>query len=258
MGYTWSLVRYLSSVTPKPNDMAPPSCNSSFPVIIACEAFEASQTRLTSALGNALPKETQNWLLGVKIPDFSQLSSIDAKANELDRLMESFLSARRKRRQNPERLDTVKNVARSWFRGTYPFTRVFLSIAQAGSAVFDFKLSSDDLDTSSQSIWTCMLWSLSVDRGISCDCIGDLKIAYKQTASGEKVDETMQFLVGTFQTMELTNDFPPELDEQLRERVQASALNLCAATCDYLGYAITNIRRSFGSKCPRRGCCSHL
>jgi hypothetical protein len=108
----------------------------SSPITRATEDFRNSSNKLRKAIGKAMKKRM---LTSITIPDFEQVSSIEAKANELDGLIELYLSSRRNHEPNRKRIETVKKVSKSWFKATYPFTRIFLQIGITGSAVSPFR-----------------------------------------------------------------------------------------------------------------------
>jgi|SRR5277367_1990329 hypothetical protein len=97
----------------------------------ASESFKAASERLHEAL----PKDVRNQLARIEFPNFENTDTVETKGDKLEKVIESFIEARREFRLNPKRSQIVKNAMRSWFRATYPFAQTFLIIGKAGSAV---------------------------------------------------------------------------------------------------------------------------
>lgn len=76
----------------------------------------------------------------------------------------------------------------------------------------------------------------------------DGQAAYEQIGRGRNVDETVEFLANALQRIELTSNFPQELEDPQIENVQWCALHFAAAVCEYLTTGIKNIKAHFGGE----------
>ena len=97
-----------------------------------------SEERLKTAikaLHDAIPKSAQSYLKDIQYPDLNNLSSIELKAEELGIAIEQFTHQREEYNKDPGRVQNAKLIVQKWFRASYPFATVFLTIAKAGSNV---------------------------------------------------------------------------------------------------------------------------
>ncbi len=93
--------------------------------------FHAAALRLQSSL----PKETCIRLGEITFPDFNGIDSVEAKAGELEGALERIIEARTELGKKEARRTKVGGLMISWFRASYPFANVFLTIAKPGPAV---------------------------------------------------------------------------------------------------------------------------
>jgi hypothetical protein len=87
------------------------------------------------ALHDALPKSAQSYLNDIQYPDLNNLSSVELKAEELGIAIEQFTHEREEYNKDPGRVQNAKLIVQKWFRASYPFATVFLTIAKTGSNV---------------------------------------------------------------------------------------------------------------------------
>jgi len=97
-----------------------------------------SEERLKAAikaLHDALPKSAQSYLKDIQYPDLNNLGSVELKADELGIAIEQFTHQREEYIKDPGRVQNAKLIVQKWFRASYPFATVFLTIAKTGSNV---------------------------------------------------------------------------------------------------------------------------
>jgi hypothetical protein len=103
----------------------------------ASESFNAASQRLRDVLN----KSTRSYLAGIEFPNLDT-NSVEATAAELEKVMATFIEARREFRMNPTRSKTVKNTIRSWYNATYPFVNLILTVGKTASPVIIILLGS--------------------------------------------------------------------------------------------------------------------
>lgn len=86
-------------------------------------------------LQQALPKEACLPLSGVTFPEFGKFDDVEAKTVELKRTLESIVQIRSTGNRNTEKTRNARSLVLSWFRASYPFASLFLSVAKQGSSV---------------------------------------------------------------------------------------------------------------------------
>lgn len=97
-----------------------------------------SEDRLKAAikgLHDALPRSAQSYLNDIQYPDINNLNSVTLKAEELGLAIEQFNHRREEYKRDPGRLQNAKLIVQKWFRASYPFAAIFLTIAKTGSNV---------------------------------------------------------------------------------------------------------------------------
>ena len=93
--------------------------------------FHAAALRLQSSL----PKETCTQLGEIPFPDFNGINGVETKARELEGALERLIQARTELGKKEGRRRKVGGLMISWFRASYPFANIFLSIGKQGAAV---------------------------------------------------------------------------------------------------------------------------
>ena len=93
--------------------------------------FHAAALRLQSSL----PKETCKRLGEISFPDFNILNGVEMKAGELESALEKLIEVRTELGKKEGRRKKVAGVMTSWFRASYPFANIFLTIVKEGAAV---------------------------------------------------------------------------------------------------------------------------
>lgn len=83
-------------------------------------------------LRQALPKQSCVRLSGITFPDFEKSDDIETKVLELKETLEKVIQARSR---DSEKSKNVGTLVLGWFRASYPFASLFLSIAKEGSSV---------------------------------------------------------------------------------------------------------------------------
>src|SRR5277367_779294 len=93
--------------------------------------FHAAALRLQSSL----PKETCTRLGEISFPDFNVINSVETKVGELEGALERLIEVRTELGKKEGRRKKVEGLMISWFRASYPFANIFLTIAKEGAAV---------------------------------------------------------------------------------------------------------------------------
>lgn len=87
-------------------------------------------------LQDSLPKSLRKYLKDIKYPDFDSIESIHLRAAELGEVLDSFIRSRELYKQDQNILMKGKAIVQKWYRATYPFAQLFVTLAQkATSAV---------------------------------------------------------------------------------------------------------------------------
>jgi hypothetical protein len=98
---------------------------------IARLAFETANRRLQKVLS----KKVEGRLKSVNFPDFSSIINVESTAAELEAALGKLIESQDRQKDSSGRVETIKRIIGEWFRVSYPFARVFLSIAVTGAQV---------------------------------------------------------------------------------------------------------------------------
>jgi hypothetical protein len=120
-------------------------------------------------LQKSIPENIHDRLGKVSFPKLDGIDGVENKAAALADAMEGLIQARVSERKEKGRKNKVGDMMMSWFRASYPFVTLFLTVAKDGSAVSSITIT--DLipfpDPGSQSL-PPTLWRLTcLDEGIS-------------------------------------------------------------------------------------------
>lgn len=88
------------------------------------------------SLQKVLSEEVKTRLKNVKFPDCSVIISVETAAAELETALDKLIESQNIPEDAQSRTRTAKEIIRKWFRASYPFAQVFLTIGVTGSAVF--------------------------------------------------------------------------------------------------------------------------
>lgn len=98
---------------------------------IARLAFETANRRLQKVLS----KKIESRIRSVSFPDFSSIVNVESTASELEAALGKLIELRQSQKDSTGRVETIKGIIEEWFRASYPFARVFLSIISTSSQV---------------------------------------------------------------------------------------------------------------------------
>ena len=89
------------------------------------------------SLQKCLPGKASERVGELNFPDFSKLDGVQVMINELEKTLEEFITTNLERLNNKlvGKREKIRRVVLGWFRASYPFASLFLSVAQAGSSV---------------------------------------------------------------------------------------------------------------------------
>jgi len=100
-----------------------------------------AESRLKAAiksLHKVLPKSAASYLKAIKYPDLTSLHDVNLKAAELGNAIEQFIHQREEYKNVPGRVEKAKAIIQTWFRASYPFATIFLTVARAGANVTSY------------------------------------------------------------------------------------------------------------------------
>lgn len=106
--------------------------------------FKAAALRLQSVI----PDKTCARITAISFPIFDDIDNVENKAEELEKSIETFIKAHSEARERKGHSRKIQNATVSWFRASYPFVTLFLTVAKEGSAVSPPKATSNQ-DTNS-------------------------------------------------------------------------------------------------------------
>ena len=86
-------------------------------------------------LRKSLPKESCRRLSGITFPDFEKSDNFETKVLELKGTLDMIIQARSVPKSDLEKTKNVGDLVLGWFRASYPFASLFLSISKEGSSV---------------------------------------------------------------------------------------------------------------------------
>jgi hypothetical protein len=86
-------------------------------------------------LHRSLSKSSQHYITQIPFPTFRHGQGVESSADELQKAMETMIQSRKEFKDTPSRTQKVKDIANRWFRASYPFAELFLSVANQGSSV---------------------------------------------------------------------------------------------------------------------------
>jgi hypothetical protein len=92
---------------------------------------EAKLKEAVKALQDAIRKSSRGYLKKVKLPTLDNIDSLDSKAGELSASIDSLLKGREEYTERPDRAQKIKATAESWFRASFPFAKVLLTIGKS-------------------------------------------------------------------------------------------------------------------------------
>ena len=90
------------------------------------DLFDALQS-----LQRALRKDARSDIKQITFPNFEDTNEVEKNAAELQDAVEKLIELRGIKRGS----DVVKEYIRKWYRASYPFARMFISVAREGAAV---------------------------------------------------------------------------------------------------------------------------
>lgn len=98
-------------------------------------AAKANFRQANLSLQNSLSRTGNSRLKSVTFPDFSQIVSVESLASDVEDVLEKLIGSRIVTEHSNNRIQTAKEIIRNWFRASYPFIQVFLTIGAGSSAV---------------------------------------------------------------------------------------------------------------------------
>jgi hypothetical protein len=85
-----------------------------------------------------IPKPTSDQVRNnVAFPEFDPDIGIEALVKELENNLEAFLSSRKEFKEgaSKDRKERVKSIVSQWYRSSYPFAVIILTVTQEASSV---------------------------------------------------------------------------------------------------------------------------
>src|SRR5271163_1618489 len=142
--------------------MASPPTSSSY------SKFKAEE-RYTSAavdLQKVIPKDTCKRLGEITFPQFDTIHGIENRAKALRDALEKLIQARSELGKKREAKKGIIDITINCFRASYPFAKLFITVAKESSTVREMVKWSVNLllDNDSQSLWSC-LWGIACFDG---------------------------------------------------------------------------------------------
>jgi len=118
----------------QPEDLAnplPPPLPSVAPVTRAEARFKVA----VDGLKSVVPSETTSWLGGITFPPMESIENVDERVGLLSDFLDKIIDARAEVRNADERKHTFQRLVLSWFKASYPFANLFISVLKDGSSV---------------------------------------------------------------------------------------------------------------------------
>jgi hypothetical protein len=95
---------------------------------------EARLKEAIKLLQDAIRKSSRGYLKRVPLPTLDIIDSLDLRAEELVASIDSLIDGREEYKDNPDRAQKIKTTAGNWFKASFPFVKVLLTIVTSGSA----------------------------------------------------------------------------------------------------------------------------
>jgi hypothetical protein len=86
-------------------------------------------------LQRTIPIDASARIGNIAFPDFDNVDGVEVQAHKLESALETLIQARTELGKKESRRRKVEDVMTSWFRASYPFANIFLSVVKQGSAV---------------------------------------------------------------------------------------------------------------------------
>jgi hypothetical protein len=96
---------------------------------------EDNLTAANRQLHSVLSKDGEKSALSAEFPDSSNVKSFELHAAALERTLERLQAEMATRHIDRDTTSTMNEIIRKFFQATYPFARLFLSVARDGSSV---------------------------------------------------------------------------------------------------------------------------
>ena len=97
----------------------------------AVEKFKTS----AELLQKVLPTGNCAQLSRVPFPEFGKYDDVETNVSELQKTLEEIIQARSGPKRDEGKTQNIRGLVLGWFRASYPFASLFLSIAKEGSSV---------------------------------------------------------------------------------------------------------------------------
>jgi len=98
---------------------------------------ETTFKKATFRLQETVSCEAAKRRKGIRFPDFSFNGDLGSAVSEVETILEKLLEALNVEESAKPRSEIIGNIITQWFRASYPFLRLFLSVGVTGSAVFN-------------------------------------------------------------------------------------------------------------------------
>ena len=99
---------------------------------------EANFRNAVSALQKSIPKETRSLIDNVKLPDFDGSIDVESCSTAMEGAIGQLFEAIATRNKVENAIERARLLARKWFRASFPFAKVLLTILNSGSSVYAF------------------------------------------------------------------------------------------------------------------------
>jgi hypothetical protein len=211
----------------------------------AKDDYEAAIVELQSVLSPQTVSSVRKF-------DFSKVDILGKKGPEqLGLALDSLLQDISRSKDDKKRWQKFKNQTVTFFRSSYPFAKVFLSVATNASAVYSLlSIKAHFVDSYPESIWTYLC---RVDCAGRCiitfgGLLTPSQVAYEVTDRSREIEGAIKQLSNQVCRVRIITELPEDLDPAQLDDVHCAALELASSIVLYLGVAIQHFKRAFISE----------
>lgn len=103
------------------------------------EQVESNFKIAAESLQKALSEKTHTRLREITFPDFGEVAAAEQNAMRLEEALDSLIQVREKKKDQK----TLSDMLVGWFRASYPFAQLFLTVVKDGANVRDLCIWAD-------------------------------------------------------------------------------------------------------------------
>lgn len=111
--------------------------------------------RIPSKSPECLAQRRPNRHRANNVSPFREHTAVKKNSAELQDAIEQLIELRGVKRGS----HMVKEYIRKWYRASYPFARMFISVETEGAAVLACKIAFNLVDAGTQSVWPRLWWT---------------------------------------------------------------------------------------------------